>query len=100
MSSMFIWGASLGFILRATTNRSMRKPFTNTPWKYVTSSLGLGSIFHFVDWTRRVNLETNCINEEIMDHQKQKIFLDTIAVGEEFSDEKLVEELAVKAHRL
>jgi len=31
---------------------------------------------------------------------EQKIFLDTIAVGEEFAEEKIMEEIAVKSHRL
>ena len=28
MSSMFVWGACLGFVLRATTNRSVRNPIS------------------------------------------------------------------------
>jgi len=97
---MLLWGASLGFFIKTSVNRSLRVPLASSPWQYITYMAGFGAFFHYFDWARRVALETTCENEEIYDHQRKKIILDTIAAGDEFMNEEMLNEIGIKQHRL
>mmetsp|Transcript_13455 Transcript_13455/g.15420 ORF Transcript_13455/g.15420 Transcript_13455/m.15420 type:complete len:101 (-) Transcript_13455:167-469(-) len=100
MSSMFVWGMCTGFLLRMGALRATRQNYSAAWWKLPKYMLGSGFFFTYLDWSRRISLETICVAEEKKDYQLKKAFLDKLVIGEEMEYKDLIHEVAVKNHRI
>eukprot|EP01016_Furgasonia_blochmanni_P011677 TRINITY_DN1538_c0_g1_i1.p1 TRINITY_DN1538_c0_g1~~TRINITY_DN1538_c0_g1_i1.p1 ORF type:complete len:123 (-),score=36.09 TRINITY_DN1538_c0_g1_i1:281-649(-) len=100
MSDTFWWGVNFGILYKIACSKAAMEPFTSRPWKFPKYAIIFGLAASYIEWTTRLSLEQICENEEKIDQQRLKAYIQLLDVGEELNHKDLIRDIGINSGRI